>query len=61
MDEPFDPKQLPEWREAAALGVDLHLLEASLRMTPWERVEANRSAAEFAMILREAGRVKYGV
>lgn len=61
MSEPFDPKELPEWKEAAALGVDLHLLEANLRMTPWERVLANSRAAEFAMMLRDAGKQKYGV
>lgn len=58
MDEAFDPKELPEWREAAALGVDLQLLEASLRLTPWERVEANRNAVALIEFVETAFRVK---
>ena len=53
MDEAFDPKDLPEWREAAALGVDLHLLEENLRRTPEERAKITAKASEFILKTRE--------
>jgi hypothetical protein len=51
----------PEARAAADQGVDLWLLDAGLKMTPWERVKAASSAARLAGMLRDAGRKHYGV
>jgi hypothetical protein len=39
---------------AAADGIDLSLLMDSLNMTPWERMQANDDALNFAESLREA-------
>jgi hypothetical protein len=52
MSEAFDPKELPEWKEAAALGVDLDLLQESLRRTPQERAEVMAGAARFILETR---------
>ena len=41
-------------REYVEAGYDLRLLEASLRMTPDERVRAHESAALLALELRNA-------
>lgn len=57
--EAFDPKELPEWKEAAALGVDLHLLEQNLKRTPQERAEIVARASEFILETR-AMQVKSG-
>ena len=35
-------------------GIDLSLLKDSLSMTPWERMQANDDALNFADSLREA-------
>jgi len=39
---------------AAGDGIDLSLLKDSLTMTPWERMQANDDALNFAESLREA-------
>ncbi|MGC4121968.1 MAG: hypothetical protein QM765_46790 [Myxococcales bacterium] len=41
-------------REYVEAGYDLRLLEASLRMTPDERVRAHEDAAKLALEMREA-------
>ena len=51
----------PEARAAAEQGIDLWLLDATQKMTPWERIKAASSAARLAAMLREAGRKHYGV
>ena len=50
-----------EARAAAAQGIDLWLVDAMQKMTPWERIKAASSAARLAAMLREAGRKHYGV
>ena len=40
---------------AAAYGIDLTLLEESLKRTPTERFLRNQAAAEFVQELRKAG------
>ena len=51
----------PEARALAEEGIDLWLLDAAFKMTPWERIKAASSAARLAAMLREAGRKHYGV
>ena len=42
------------WREAEASGVDMSLLEHSLRLTPWERIVEHQYALELAETLKNA-------
>ena len=35
-------------------GIDLSLIEENLKLTPWERMQANDDAVNFGHILREA-------
>lgn len=42
------------WAAAAASGVDMGLLEDSLRMTVWERLQAHQSALELVQMLQGA-------
>jgi hypothetical protein len=50
----------PAARKAAEDGIDLWLLDATLKMSPWERICAAASAARLAEKLRQAGIEKYG-
>jgi hypothetical protein len=50
----------PEAREAAAEGIDLWLLDSSLKMSPAERVRAGAGAARLASMLRKSGIAKHG-
>lgn len=43
------------WRRAEEFGVDMTLLEKSLRMTPAQRVEAHERALALAEELSRAG------
>ncbi|OGP49150.1 MAG: hypothetical protein A2Y79_11135 [Deltaproteobacteria bacterium RBG_13_43_22] len=45
---------LPAGKGADDQGIDLTLLEESLRLTPWERMLANDDALNFAGSLRAA-------
>jgi hypothetical protein len=42
---------------AIAFGIDVTLLEASLRLTPTERVRRGEAYAQAALALREQGRL----
>jgi len=42
------------WQEAAALGVDMNLLEDSLRLSPWQRLLENDSALALVRMLERA-------
>jgi len=35
-------------------GIDLSLIEENLKLTPWERMQANDGAVNFGEMLREA-------
>jgi hypothetical protein len=35
-------------------GIDLSLIEENLKLTPWERMQANDDAVNFGRMLREA-------
>ena len=53
--EPTLAPEGPAWRAAAALGLDMSLVELSLRKTPWQRLLDHDEALEFAEQLRKAG------
>lgn len=38
-DGDVDPSEHPDWRDAREYGIDMHLLEANLRMTVEQRIE----------------------
>jgi hypothetical protein len=48
------PIVAPESRAPASDEVDISLLEDSLAKTPWERMQANDDALNFADLLRSA-------
>ncbi|MEO5802485.1 MAG: hypothetical protein ABIR24_03080 [Verrucomicrobiota bacterium] len=50
----------PAWRAAYESGIDMSLLEESLRRTPWERLLANDAALALVRVIEEAKPVKNG-
>jgi hypothetical protein len=48
------PGYVPAGKGTDDRGIDLTLLEESLRLTPWERMLANDDALNFAESLRAA-------
>ena len=48
------------WAAAEAHGIDMNLLEISLRMTPDERIDANQDAVDLIEALQAAGRAVVG-
>jgi len=60
--EMHDQASMPEgpaWRAAVAEGLDMSLVESSLKKTPWERLVEHDEALEFAEMLRKAGAKRY--
>ena len=49
------PDAGPAWRAAHAAGIDLSLLEASLRLTPEQRLAELQQVVDFLLEVREAG------
>lgn len=47
---------MSEFGNKTLRGIDLDRLRDARSLTPWERVERNRRAAESVVLLREAGR-----
>jgi hypothetical protein len=47
-------KEIPATKLPEADDIDFSLLEDSLEMTPWERMQANDDALNFAESLRTA-------
>ena len=45
----------PAWRAAHAAGVDMSLIEASLRLTPEERLAEHQQVIDFLLEVQEAG------
>jgi len=45
----------PAWRAAHAAGLDMSLLEASLQLTPEERLAEHQQVINFVLEVREAG------
>lgn len=42
----------PDWNAAIAMGVDVHLIEANLRLTPAERIRQHTKMLDLAARLR---------
>ena len=49
------PQAGPAWRQAAAEGIDMSLVEQSLGKSPWVRLLDHDQALGFALKLRMAG------
>ena len=49
------PEAGAAWRAAAEAGVDMSLLQDSLRLTPWQRLRENERALALALALEAAG------
>ncbi|HEY9171427.1 MAG TPA: hypothetical protein VI136_03990 [Verrucomicrobiae bacterium] len=45
----------PAWRAAHAAGIDMSLLEASLKLTPEERLAEHQQVLDFLVEVRAAG------
>jgi len=53
--EPMGLKEVsPAYRATTGSGIDVSLLKDSLAKTPWERMQANDVALNFAELLRTA-------
>jgi hypothetical protein len=48
------------WREAEASGIDMSLLEHSLRLTVWERLVEHQHAFELVQMLQGAKIRRHG-
>jgi hypothetical protein len=44
----------PAWRAAHAAGIDMSLIEASLQLTPEERLARHRQVVNFLLDIRQA-------
>jgi hypothetical protein len=49
------PDAGPAWRAAHEYGLDMTLLEASLKMTPEERLAEHQQVIDFLLEVQEAG------
>jgi hypothetical protein len=58
-DQKSEPRR-SAWDEAAAEGIDMSLIESTLRKTPLERIEAHERALALALELRKAMQERYG-
>lgn len=54
------PQYGPDWRKAEASGIDMGLLEHSLRLTPWERLLEHQRAFELVQMLQKAKIKRHG-
>jgi hypothetical protein len=52
---PIPPEAGPAWRAAHAAGLDMSLLEASLRLTPEQRLAEHQQVIDFLIEVQEAG------
>jgi len=50
------PDAGPAWRATHAAGVDMSLIEDSLRLTPEQRLVQHRQVLDFLLEVQEAGR-----
>jgi hypothetical protein len=50
----------PAWRAAEEFGIDMSLVEDSLRKPVWRRIQEHRSALSLALKLRAAYEQQYG-
>jgi hypothetical protein len=49
------PDAGPAWRAAFAAGLDMSLIEASLALTPEQRLAEHQQVIDFLLEVREAG------
>jgi hypothetical protein len=49
------PDAGPEWRAAVEAGIDMSLVEASLALTPEERLAEHQQVLDFLLAVQEAG------
>ncbi len=49
------PDAGPAWRAAMEYGFDMSLIEASLKLTPEERLAEHQQAIDFMIELQESG------
>ena len=49
------PDAGPAWREAMQSGFDMSLIEASLKLTPEERLAEHQQVIDFLIELQESG------
>jgi hypothetical protein len=49
------PDAGPAWRAAFEAGVDMSLIEASLKLTPEQRLAEHQQAIDFLLEVQEAG------
>lgn len=50
------PPSPSAWKIAEAFGVDMALLEANMKRTPYERIQRHQLALNAFLMLRDAGR-----
>jgi hypothetical protein len=50
------PDAGPAWRAAAEAGIDMSLIEASLKLTPEQRLAELQQVVNFLLEIQEAGR-----
>jgi len=50
------PDAGPAWREAAAAGIDMSLIEHALTLTPEQRLAEHQQVIDFLLSVQEAGR-----
>jgi hypothetical protein len=49
------PDAGPAWRAAHAAGIDMSLIEDSLKLTPEQRLEEHQQVINFLLEVQEAG------
>ena len=49
------PDAGPAWRAAVEYGFDMSLIEASLKLTPEQRLEEHQQVLDFLIELQESG------
>lgn len=49
------PDAGPAWREAAAAGIDMSLIEHALTLTPEQRLAEHQQVIDFLLSVQEAG------
>ena len=50
----FPPEEELRPKVDPVTGIDLSLIAENLKLTPWERIQANDDAVNFGNLLREA-------
>lgn len=56
----LNDKPMSAWEAAAAMGIDMSLIEYSLSLTPEQRMFQHDSALRTVLMLEQAGRQLHG-